>query len=172
MPSFLFLLLTTNLLKGWDHGVFIPLLLIAPKAQIPIVQVSVLRSNSPAQHYAMGQALAPLRSRGIAILGSGMPTFHNLRLMFSGVMNTPAYKARNNEWSYRLTETLKIADAEERGKKLEDWRQWTGAEDAHPEKGQEHFLPLIVCAGAGGNEPGKGWEDQAMGSGQWTYYWD
>ncbi|KAK6608421.1 4,5-DOPA dioxygenase extradiol 3 [Botrytis cinerea] len=133
--------------RGWDHGVFIPLLLIAPKAQIPIVQVSVLRSNSPAQHYAMGQALAPLRSRGIAILGSGMPTFHNLRLMFSGVMNTPAYKAQ-------------------------DWRQWTGAEDAHPEKGQEHFLPLIVCAGAGGNEPGKGWEDQAMGSGQWTYYWD
>ncbi|TGO55960.1 hypothetical protein BCON_0084g00280 [Botryotinia convoluta] len=158
--------------RGWDHGVFIPLLLIAPKAQIPIVQVSVLRSNSPAQHYAMGQALAPLRSRGIAILGSGMPTFHNLRLMFSGVMNTPAYKSRNNEWSYRLTETLKIADAEERGKKLEDWRQWTGAEDAHPEKGQEHFLPLIVCAGAGGNEPGKGWEDQAIGLSQWTYYWD
>ncbi|ESZ98714.1 hypothetical protein SBOR_0952 [Sclerotinia borealis F-4128] len=158
--------------RGWDHGVFVPLLLISPAAQIPVIQVSVLQSNSPAQHYAMGQALAPLRSRGIAIIGSGMPTFHNLRLMFSGLGNTPAYVARNKEWSNRLTETLKISDAEERGKRLENWRDWIGAEDAHPQRGQEHFLPLIVCAGAGGNKPVKGWEDEVMGSPQWTYYWD
>ncbi|KAG4027437.1 hypothetical protein MFRU_030g00730 [Monilinia fructicola] len=158
--------------RGWDHGVFVPLSLIVPSAQIPIIQVSVLRSNSPAQHYAMGQALAPLRSRGIAIIGSGMPTFHNLRLMFSGIGSTPEYVARNKEWSYRLTETLKISDAEERGKQLESWRSWTGAGDAHPERGQDHFLPLIVCAGAGGNVSGKGWEDQVMGSPQWSYYWN
>lgn len=158
--------------RGWDHGVFVPLLLISPAAQIPVVQVSVLRSNSPAQHYAMGQALAPLRSRGIAIIGSGMPTFHNLRFMFNGVAETPAFKARNKEWSYRLTETMKVPDAEQRGKKLEDWRNWSGADEAHPERGQEHFLPLIVCAGAGGNESGKGWVDDVMGSPQWSYYWD
>lgn len=158
--------------KAWDHGVFIPLLLIAPEAKIPVVQVSVLRSNSPAQHYAMGQALAPLRERGIAIIGSGMPTFHNLQLMFSGLGATPSYAALNREWSHRLTETMKIPDSEERGKKLESWREWVGAEDAHPESGQEHFLPLVVCAGAGGNEPGKGWKDDVMGSPQWTYYWN
>lgn len=120
----------------------------------------------------MGQALAPLRSRGIAIIGSGMPTSHNLRLLFSGLGNTPPYIARNKEWSYRLTETLKISDAEERGKRLEDWRNWTGAEDAHPANGQEHFLPLIVCAGAGGDKSVKGWEDEVMGTPQWTYYWN
>ncbi|QSZ33677.1 hypothetical protein DSL72_005248 [Monilinia vaccinii-corymbosi] len=156
--------------RGWDHGVFVPLSLMVPSAQIPVVQVSVLRSFSPAKHYAMGQALAPLRARGIAIIGSGMPTFHNLRLMFGGI--TPAIAARNKEWSDRLTATLRIADAEERGRKLEDWRSWTGAAEAHPEMGQEHFLPLIVCAGAGGNVSAKGWEDRIRGEPQWSYYWD
>jgi aromatic ring-opening dioxygenase catalytic subunit (LigB family) len=59
--------------QGRDHGVFIPMLLINPAANIPIVQLSVLSSNSPAQHFAMGQALASLRESGVAIVGSGMP---------------------------------------------------------------------------------------------------
>ncbi|PQE29171.1 extradiol ring-cleavage dioxygenase protein [Rutstroemia sp. NJR-2017a BBW] len=157
--------------RGWDHGVFVPLLLIEPSARIPIIQLSVLSSASPSTHFAMGQALAPLRARNIAIIGSGMPTFHNLRIMFSGLLHTPEYKQRNKEWSHRLTKTLKIADAEKRRAELEGWRSWTGARDAHPEQGQEHFLPLIVCAGAAGDVGAEGWADEIMGSDQWTYYW-
>lgn len=119
----------------------------------------------------MGRALMPLRERNIAIIGSGMPTFHNLRLMFGGLANTPDFIQRNKEWSYRLTETLKMADAEKRGKELDGWRGWTGAQDAHPERGQEHFLPLVVCAGAGGETGAEGWADEVMGSPQWSYYW-
>lgn len=145
--------------------------LINPSANIPIVQVSVLTSNSPAQHYAMGQALAPLRDANIAILGSGMPTFHNLRMMFSGALNDKGVQQRNSQWSEKLTDTVKITNSSERGAQLEGWRDWVGAKEAHPEYGVEHFLPLIVCAGAGGEGKAEAYGDDVMGTKQSTYYW-
>lgn len=157
--------------RGWDHGVFIPMLLINPAANIPIVQLSVMNSDSPAQHYAMGKALSSLRESGVAIVGSGMPTFHNLRLMFSGGANNPSFIARNAEWSDRLTSTIKTNSSDERGKKLDDWREWVGAKEAHPTGGVEHFLPLIVCAGAGGEGKAEAFADDVMGNKQYSYYW-
>jgi aromatic ring-opening dioxygenase catalytic subunit (LigB family) len=145
--------------------------LINPSANIPIVQLSVLSSDSPSQHYAMGRALAPLRDSNVAIVGSGMPTFHNLRLMFSGAMDNPDFRARNKQWSETLTNTIQIQDSAERGKKLEGWREWVGAKEAHPQQGQEHFLPLIVCAGAGGDAKAVAYGDDLMGSEHFTYYW-
>lgn len=156
---------------GWDHGVFVPLLLINPKADIPVIQLSVMDSDNPAQHYAMGKALAPLRDSGIAILGSGMPTFHNLRIMFSGGASNEGFRKRNKEWSDRLTATVTKENTEEKGKELEGWREWIGAKEAHPINGVEHFLPLVVCAGAGGDDKGVGYGDEVMGSEQFTYYW-
>lgn len=147
------------------------MLLINPKADIPIVQVSVMYSDSPERHYAMGRALAPLRDSGIAIIGSGMPTFHNLRLMFSGAANDAGFQRRNKEWSDRLTATVTKEDAVERGKLLESWRDWMGAEEAHPRGGEEHFLPLVVCAGAGGQGEGEGYGDELMSTKHYTYYW-
>ena len=147
------------------------MLLINPKADIPVIQLSVLSTNSPAQHYAMGQALAPLRDSGVAIIGSGMPTFHNLRLMFSGGTNDPGFKKRNKEWSDRLTATVKTEDVGERAKALEGWREWVGAKEAHPIGGEEHFLPLIVCAGAGGQGKAEAFGDAMMGTKQFSYYW-
>lgn len=157
--------------QGWDHGVFIPMLLINPAANIPIVQLSVLSSNSPAQHFAMGQALASLRESGVAIVGSGMPSFHNLRLMFSGSANGKEFKRRNEEFSDTLTKTIKADISEERGKKLEGWRDWVGAKDAHPTNGVEHFLPLIVCAGAGGDGKAESFADELFGMKQYSYFW-
>jgi aromatic ring-opening dioxygenase catalytic subunit (LigB family) len=159
--------------KGWDHGVFIPMMLINPSAEIPIIQLSILSSDSPAQHYAMGQALASLRSSNIAIIGSGMPTFHNLRLMFSGAAaSDPSIKERNGQWSQQLTNTIMIESSEERGKKLEGWRDWVGAKEAHPVGGLEHFWPLVVCAGAGGDGKAGTFSDQVMGTSQYSYYWN
>lgn len=158
--------------RGWDHGVFVPMLLINPKADIPIIQLSVLSSDSPAQHFAMGQALAPLRDSGVAILGSGLATFHNLRLMFSGGANDAGFKRRNQEWSDRLTKTVQMEDATERGKALEGYREWVGSKEAHPVGGVEHFLPLVVCAGAGGEGKAEAFGDDMMGmSKQFSYYW-
>ena len=147
------------------------MLLINPKADIPIVQLSVLSSNSPEQHFAMGRALSSLRDSGVAIIGSGMPTFHNLRIMFSGGANDKGFKARNKQWSDTLTDTVKTVDIEARGKKLESWRDWTGAKEAHPTGGVEHFLPLVVCAGAGGEGKAEAFADEVMRAKQYSYYW-
>jgi len=147
------------------------MLLINPAANIPIVQLSVIDSDSPAQHFAMGKALATLRESGVAIVGSGMPTFHNLRIMFSGDANKPDFKARNAQWSNTLTSTIQIENSDERGKQLESWRDWVGAKEAHPTGGVEHFLPLIVCAGAGGEGKAEAFGDEVMGTEHYTYYW-
>ncbi|OCL12537.1 LigB subunit of an aromatic-ring-opening dioxygenase LigAB, partial [Glonium stellatum] len=92
--------------RGWDHGVFIPLLLINPAANIPIVQLSVLRSESPGAHFAIGRALHSLRASNVAILGSGFASFHNLRLMFGGAGSDPAFRARNAAWSEAVGEAV------------------------------------------------------------------
>jgi aromatic ring-opening dioxygenase catalytic subunit (LigB family) len=70
--------------RGFDHGVFIPLKVAFPKADVPIVQVSLLASMDPAAHIRLGQALAPLRDDGVLIIGSGM-SYHNMRTLMSHV---------------------------------------------------------------------------------------
>ena len=64
--------------RGFDHGVFVPFLIIDPEAQIPVVMLSLQHDLDPAAHIVIGKALAPLRDQGIAIVGSGM-SFHDLR---------------------------------------------------------------------------------------------
>lgn len=158
--------------RGWDHGVFIPMLLINPQADIPIVQLSVLNSASPAEHFRMGQALGKLRDSNVAILGSGMPTMHNLPAMFSAQAGDGGFRKRNKEWSDRLNAAVSIEKSEERGKALEGWRDWIGSKEAHPVGGEEHFLPLIVCAGAGGDGKGGAFSNHLMGFDHWSYYWE
>ena len=158
-------------IQGWDHGVFVPMLLINPAANIPIIQLSVLSSSSASEHFAMGQTLSSLRESGVAIIGSGMPTFHNLRMMFSGGANGKEFKRRNGQFSEILTNTIKMENSKERGKQLEGWRDWVGAKEAHPTYGVEHFLPLIVCAGAGGEGRAESFADDILGVKQYSYFW-
>lgn len=63
--------LKSDLKRGYDHGVFIPLMLMYPKANVPIIQISLLKSLSPEAHYRMGVALRGLKKEGFLILGSG-----------------------------------------------------------------------------------------------------
>ncbi|KAF2749556.1 extradiol ring-cleavage dioxygenase [Sporormia fimetaria CBS 119925] len=158
--------------RGWDHGVFVPMTLINPAADIPIIQLSVLSSESPAAHFALGRALYKLREKNIAIIGSGFASMHNLRLLFTPTIRSKEFKELNEKWSARVTDAVSTEDVEERGKKLEGWRQWDGAYEMHPRDGAEHFLPLIVCAGAGGEGKGKAWSDEFLGLKMWSYYWE
>lgn len=151
---------------------FVPMLMINPKADVPIVQMSCLDNESPEDHFKMGQALRALRDSNVAIIGSGFASFHNLRIMFSGLAKQPDFRGRNDAWSHAVMDAIKDASVESRRKKLESWREWPHAYEMHPRNGAEHFLPLMVCAGAGGDGEAKSYTDEFLGLDMFSYYWE
>ena len=134
--------------RGYDHGVFIPLKLMFPKAEIPVVQLSLRRDMDPAAHIAAGRALAALRDEGVLIVGSGM-SFHNMR-GYGDSRYTPV-SAKFDEWLTAAVES----DAPRREALLGDWTSAPHARDSHPPGGEEHLLPLMVAAGAAGDSEGR-----------------
>lgn len=144
--------------RGLDHGVFIPLKLVFPEAEVPVVQLSLKNGLDPTEHLALGRALAPLRDQGVLIIGSGM-SYHNMaRLRRGGAVVDPDSRAFDS-W---LAETVALPDSA-RSSRLMDWASAPGARASHPE--EEHLLPLFVVAGAGGEAAGKKvFEDEVMGS--------
>lgn len=157
--------------QGWDHGVFVPLLLIHHAADIPIIQLSVLSTEDPTQHFLMGQALATLRDSNVAIIGSGFASFHNNQLLFSGISSEPKFQARNVAFSKSITEAILEEDVEQRREKLEQWRKLPNTFEMHPKHGAEHFMPLLVCAGAGGAGKAEMYTDEFMKMDMYSYYW-
>jgi aromatic ring-opening dioxygenase catalytic subunit (LigB family) len=135
----------TNAKRGFDHGTFVPLKLTYPDADVPTVQLSLKHGLDPAEHLAMGRALAPLRDEGVFIVGSGM-TFHNLRA-FRDPRSVPI--AETFDAWLRESATL---EAKERDQRLIEWERAPAARQAHPR--EEHLLPLMVIAGAAGEDRG------------------
>lgn len=132
----------TNDRRGYDHGVFVPLKVAFPDADVPVVQLSLKRGLDPATHLDIGRALKPLREQGVLIIGSGQ-TYHNMR-GFGGPLpdlNAEAFDA----W---LRQT--VTSTSTRDQSLIDWEQAPGARDAQPR--EDHLLPLMVAAGAASGE--------------------
>jgi len=130
--------------RGYDHGTFVPMMLIRPEADIPILQMSLLASLDPAAHVAVGKALAPLLDDGAILIGSGL-SFHNLGALLRG-KPMPADEDRAfDDW---LNETLldPALSAAERDARLAAWADAPGARFCHPR--EDHLLPLHVCYGA------------------------
>lgn len=144
---------------------------INPSADIPIIQMSVLSSQSPTDLFALGLALQPLRDQQIAIIGSGSASFHNLREWFTGGTTSLAFRERHSAWAKSMDEAMLTSGSNERGSKLRDWRKWPYANSMHPPGAAEHLSPLIVCAGAGGEQVAESWSDELMGVDMKSYAW-
>jgi len=133
--------------RGLDHGTFIPLKLMLPEADIPVVQLSLRTDLNPAAHIAAGKALAPLRREGVLIIGSGM-SFHNMR-----GYGDPRFTDPSKYFDQWLTETVQ-SDATTRERELCNWSKAPYAYDCHPPRQEEHLIPLMVAAGAAGTDLG------------------
>lgn len=130
--------------RGYDHGVFVPLKLATPDADIPVVQLSLKAGLDPQEHLAAGRALRPLRDEGVLILGSGM-SWHNMRGF------SPAFTARSEAFDAWLSQAM--ADPAGREDAIRHWAEAPYAREAHPR--EEHLAPLFVAAGAASGEPGR-----------------
>jgi len=129
--------------RGFDHGLFAPMAVIYPNADVPVLQLSLKRGLDPLEHLALGRALAPLRDEGILIVGSGL-SYHNLR-SFGPAARVPS--AAFDGW---LAETLAIAEPAARSAALAAWERAPAARLAHPR--EEHLLPLMAALGAAEGE--------------------
>ena len=131
--------------RGFDHGMFVPLKLLFPEADIPVVQVSLLKNMEPSAHIQLGKLVAHLRSKGMMIIGSGM-TFHNMRALRQGGRDENLQK--NGDFHGWLDDVLIAPEMTEdgRAKELEHWLKAPHARYCHPR--EEHLLPVHVCYGA------------------------
>ncbi len=131
--------------RGFDHGLYIPLKVMYPEADIPCVQVSLVDILDPMQHICIGEALSQLANNNdVLIVGSGF-SFHNMKAF---ALNKPGMKDEQNEafehWLIEVCSSREI-DEETREDKLVHWNRAPGARYCHPR--EEHLLPLHVCYG-------------------------
>ncbi len=129
--------------RGLDHGAWVPLLLMYPAADIPVVSIAVQPRRDPAHHVALGAALAPLAAEGVLIMGSGGAT-HDLRRLRGATPDAPATPdvAAFADWLASRAEAGDVAAL------TDVWRQGPGARAQHPTP--EHLMPFHVALGAGG----------------------
>ncbi|ERN20009.1 hypothetical protein AMTRI_Chr11g101100 [Amborella trichopoda] len=130
--------------RGLDHGAWVPLMLMYPKADIPVCQLSVQTDKDGTYHYKLGQALAPLRDQGVLIMGSGSAT-HNLRALRQGGDKPVPWAHDFDTWLKEALINGKYEDINHYEKKA------PGAKLAHP--WPDHFYPLHVALGAAGKCP-------------------
>ncbi|MGF6129762.1 4,5-DOPA dioxygenase extradiol [Pseudomonas frederiksbergensis] len=129
--------------RPFDHGVWVPLSLMYPQADIPVVQVSLPTRGGPALQTRVGHALASLREHGVLLIGSGSIT-HNLRELdwHAGPESVEPWAKAFRDWMIE-----KLAANDEAA--LHDYRQQApNAVRNHPS--DEHLLPLYFARGAGG----------------------
>jgi 4,5-DOPA dioxygenase extradiol len=127
--------------RGLDHGAWVPLMLMYPKADVPVVQLSIDSRRGPAHHFALGEMLRPLRQEGVLIIGSGSVT-HNLRYAFQSHHDDPV-----PDWVIRFREWVHENIATDQRTALADYQ--ARAPDAvqnHPT--EDHYLPLLCAMGA------------------------
>jgi aromatic ring-opening dioxygenase catalytic subunit (LigB family) len=153
--------------RGFDHGLFIPLKLMYPKADIPSLQLSLLQGLDPIAHIALGKALRALMAENILVVGSGF-SFHNLRAFAWQGLDTPdpANDAFQNWLIDVCTGPMPQAEREQR---LMIWEKAPSARYCHPR--EEHLLPLHVCLGMADKPADVVFDDYILGKRSVAFLW-
>ncbi len=129
--------------RGFDHGLFVPLKIMYPSANIPCIQLSLLKNLSPGEHIALGKSLAALRQENVLVVGSGM-SFHNMKGFLAPGNGGDAEDVEFDRWLVE-TCTSENLGPEIREGRLAEWASAPWARFCHPR--EEHLLPLHVCYG-------------------------
>ncbi len=133
--------------RGWDHGVFIPLKVMYPQAEVPVVAMSIDHRLDADREAAVGRALAPLREENVLIVGSGL-SYHNLSSWFGPGDVATASSAFDGWLGAALT-----GDRGHRTAALSNWREAPFADQVHPRA--DHLMPLMTASAAGSDQPGR-----------------
>ena len=154
--------------RGFDHGVFVPLKIMYPKADIPCIQLSLVETLDPSQHIEIGQTLRGLNEQNVLVLGSGF-SFHNLKAFFTpDTVETRQLNDVFEGWLRSVCESDACSENQRR-ERLVAWDEAPGARFCHPR--EEHLLPLHVCYGASQSCCSKRFELSIMNRKSSLYIW-
>ena len=154
--------------RPYDHGTYIPLLLMYPQADIPVLQVSLNHSLSPGDHLKIGKALRPLMKEKILFIGSGF-SFHNMMAFNMTGRYDP--DPLNDAFQEALIEICCHPKNEaEAWSSLDQWDQLAGARHCHPR--EEHLLPLHVSFALSSNPATKIFDDLILGKRATGFLWN
>lgn len=130
--------------RGFDHGMFVPLKILFPDADIPTVQLSLLDTLNSTDHLEIGEALQHLPYENLLVIGSGS-SFHNMKAFFTPA--TDEANKMNEAFEAWLIETCSSSAMREemRYERLAQWEKAPAARFCHPR--EEHLLPLHICYG-------------------------
>ncbi len=154
--------------RGFDHGLFVPLKIMYPDAQIPCIQLSLVSGLDPDMHVRVGRALSGLREQNILVIGSGF-SFHNIRAFFTSEPGAP--DPRNEvfqQWLIDVCTDEKVTP-EERESALVGWETAPSARYCHPR--EEHLLPLHVCCGIAGSVAELAFDGKVLGKRSVALLW-
>lgn len=163
-PSLPSIPVTQDSRRGFDHGVFVPMLLLDPRGEVPLVSLSLDGSLDSGLHIDVGRRLAPLRKEGILIVGSGS-SFHNFATFFAaeGSRDRLAGVAASQVFDAWLRSTLTNTSTAFEAK-IEAMKEWRAADNqsflCHPKGKDEHFTPMFVAFGAGMGDDAKAVGDE------------
>lgn len=154
--------------RGFDHGLFVPLKLMYPEADIPCVQLSLMNHLNADTHIKLGQALQTLDYDNLLILGSGF-SFHNMRAFFTpNHVEADSQNAAFQAWLERVCSDHEMNEKQRRHL-LANWQQAPHARFCHPR--EEHLLPLHVCYGVAGRACERATTVYALNKEARLFYW-
>lgn len=155
--------------RGFDHGLFVPLKLLYPEADIPCVQLSLIEGLDPEAHIALGRALQPLADPSLLLIGTGF-TFHNMRAFFA--TDTEQSRTANRAFEQWLVDTCcsGTISEEERIRRLIEWESAPYARYCQPR--EEHLMPLHVCYGFAGAACSKAYRLKILNKETSMFLWE